>query len=103
METIDLEVQTVKTIEGVGHVLVSLGGAFHCWTPDDLLAEQARALMDRPVRLSLGPERLRHVDSGPRLHAIEALPLPPSPDVSFLRPLDLARRRGGLRGRRLRP
>ena len=102
METIDLELESVRPVEGIGWVMTALGGSFHCWTDEALLADRARSLMDRPARLALGPERVAAVDSGPRLHAITELPLPPSPDVSFLRPLDFARRRGNLRGRRLR-
>ena len=91
---VDLEIETVRAAAGVGHVVRALGGAFHCWTDDDSLAERASGLMDRPVRLTLGTERVEGFDSGPRLLAVEALPLPPAPDLSYLKPLSFVKRRG---------
>ena len=97
---VDLEIETVRAVPQVGHVVRALGGAFHCWTDDAALADRASGLMDRPVRLTLDPERVEGQDSGPRLTAVTALPLPPAPDLSYLEPLDFVKRRGALRGRR---
>lgn len=98
---VDLEIETVRAVPDVGHVVRALGGSFHCWTDDDSLALRASGLMDRPVRLTLGTGRVDGFDSGPKLLDVEALPLPPAPDMSFLKPLDFVKRRGRLRGRRL--
>ena len=95
---VELQIEVVRAVPGVGHVIRTLGGAFHCWTDDDALAYRCTGLMDRPVRLHLGTERVEGFDSGPRLEAIEALPLPPLPDQSHLDPLGPIRRR--ITGRR---
>ena len=97
---IDLEIEAVRAVPQVGHVVRALGGRFKCWTDDPLLADEATGLMDRPVRLHLGLERAEGQDSGPRLTGITALPLPPAPDLSYLEPLSFVKRRGRLRGRR---
>ena len=98
---VELEIESVRAVPQIGHVIRTLGGAFHCWTDDSSLALRASGLMDRLVRLHLTPERVPGFDSGPRLRDVEALPLPPAPDLSFLRPLEVLNRRGRLRGRRL--
>ena len=90
---LEIEIETVRAVPGVGHVVRALGGAFHCWTDDGALALRTSGLMDRPVRLRLDPERVAGLDSGPRLLDVEALALAPLPDQSYLRPLQSIRRR----------
>ena len=91
--TVELEIEVVRQVPGVGHVVRALGGAFHCWTDDAALALRATGLMDRPVRLHLSTDRVEGFDSGPKLTDIDALPLPEGVDVSYLDPLGSLRRR----------
>ena len=90
---VELEIETVRWVDGVGYVVRALGGAFHCWTDDPALGAMAEKLLGRPARLYLTVERVPGLDSGPKLVDLEALPIPPLPSQSHLKPLDSIRRR----------